>query len=417
MKLIKNGCVQPLEWQFAEEFDFSGSKVSQIITFDALFNISMGQIAKAKTGVRIVSDNQLDELVPYLSELDLIVVEFSSFADGRGFSIAYRLRHSLGYQGEIWGMGNLIADQYAYAMQCGIDGVLIDDIHLKRQPVEQWQEALNDAPLTYRYHDEIGQPVQMAKKNPIHQIGNNGAIENEVARLNDRFSDRPTEELLNFILHNKSIGKVALVSSFGAQSSVLLHLVAKVAPRTDVLFIDTGKLFQQTLEFQKKLASALELANVTVVKPDISEISKRDAKGDLWQKDNSACCDFRKIVPLSNELEKFDAWISGRKKFQGGIRESLKLFENSDGRIKINPLADWSQDQIEAYITRYKLPMHPLVAEGYSSIGCAPCTSPDSENEPARAGRWRGTEKTECGIHFIAGDLTENNAEIQQQAG
>ena len=417
MNLIKDGKVVPINWQFIDAPEQLSTDSNPVVSMEFLLNSNIEQLDALNLGVLVNSDDQLDDLIPHLSKIDLIVIEFSSFSDGRGFSTAYRLRNSIGYDAEIWARGKLIADQYSQALQCGIDAVLIDDLQLKRQPIEQWQKALDDAPIPYRFENHIGQPYHESKKKIIHLINANDNADDELVRLNSYFSDKPTKELLKFVLTGKKMGRVALVSSFGTQSSVLLHLVANIDSQVQVLFIDTGKLFPQTLQFQKELASVLNLANIKSVIQDSTQLTGRDPDGNLWNSNNSACCDLRKVEPLKNELNRFDSWISGRKIFQGGMRSSLNLFEKSGDHIKVNPLANWSQDQIKAYIDRFSLPIHPLINEGYSSVGCMPCTSPAVENQSSREGRWPGIEKTECGIHLLNDISANKDIETQQQAG
>jgi phosphoadenosine phosphosulfate reductase len=417
MNLIKDGKVVPINWQFIDAPEQLSADSNPVVSVEFLLNSNIEQLNELNLGVLVNSDDQLDDLIPHLSKIDLIVIEFSSFSDGRGFSTAYRLRNSIGYDAEIWARGKLIADQYSQALQCGIDAVLIDDLQLKRQPIEQWQKALDDAPIPYRFENHIGQPYHESKKKSFHLINANDNADDELVRLNSYFSDKPTKELLNFVLTGKKMGRVALVSSFGTQSSVLLHLVANIDSQVQVLFIDTGKLFPQTLQFQKELASVLNLTNTKSVRQNDTKLTGRDPDGNLWNSNNSACCDLRKVEPLKNELNRFDSWISGRKIFQGGMRSSLNLFEKSGDHIKVNPLANWSQDQIKAYIDRFSLPIHPLINEGYSSVGCMPCTSPAVENQSSREGRWSGIEKTECGIHLLNDISADKDIETQQQAG
>jgi|GEM_PF-4180272 len=163
MNLIKDGKVAATDWQFIEE----GGQLSanSIVGVELLLNSNNEQMDALKFGVLIDGDEQLDDLIAYLTKIDLIVIAFSSFADGRGFSMAYRLRNSFGYEGEIWAKGNLIADQYSQAKQCGIDGVVIDDLHLKRQPIEQWQKALAVAPLPYPFGNQSEQVYHQPKNN------------------------------------------------------------------------------------------------------------------------------------------------------------------------------------------------------------------------------------------------------------
>jgi phosphoadenosine phosphosulfate reductase len=205
--------------------------------------------------------------------------------------------------------------------------------------------------------------------------------------------------LLQCVLKEEFPGRVAAVSSFGVESAVILSIVAEVDPNTPVIFLETGKHFSETLAYRDKLARKLGLKDVRDIKPDFVELTANDPAGDLWQKDTDACCGIRKVVPLSRALAGFDAWITGRKRHHGAERANLPLVEASEGRFKINPLADWSAEEIAAEFRAQNLPLHPLALEGYRSIGCAPCTRKTKDGEDARAGRWADTDKTECGIH------------------
>lgn len=196
-------------------------------------------------------------------------------------------------------------------------------------------------------------------------------------------------------------GKIALVSSFGAESAALLHLVASVDCSTPVLFIDTDKHFVQTNAYREALTDLLGLKYVQPIRPDVDEAATLDPKSDLWRRDNDACCALRKVRPLSRALSGFDAWITGRKRMHGSLRTFLPLVEAAEPHIKINPLARWSAEEIADYMETHDLPAHPLVATGFSSIGCWPCTAPTAPGDDARAGRWRGLAKTECGIHRL----------------
>ena len=221
------------------------------------------------------------------------------------------------------------------------------------------------------------------------------------AVLSARLALTPTTEAVRQVLCDNLLGPVALVSSFGAESVVLLHMVAGIAPQTPVLFIDTGKLFAETLDYQQALASRLELRDLRILRPDPEALRRRDPDGRLHRRDADACCALRKIEPLERGLRGFDAWLTGRKRFQTAPRSNIALFESDGRRIKFNPLHAWSRDDLERYIETYRLPRHPLSGRGYPSIGCAPCTDPVLPGEDPRAGRWRGLAKTECGIHHL----------------
>ncbi len=194
-------------------------------------------------------------------------------------------------------------------------------------------------------------------------------------------------------------GRICAVSSFGAESAVALALIAEVAPETPVLFLDTGKHFPETLAYRDRLVARLGLTGLSNLTPDADMLRGVDAVGDLWRRRPDDCCLARKVLPLDGALGGFDAWVNGRKRYHGDRRSVLPRIEWSEGRIKLNPLADWTaQDVRDAFLAR-DLPRHPLVAQGYLSIGCAPCTRPSAAAGNPRDGRWRGRTKPECGIH------------------
>jgi phosphoadenosine phosphosulfate reductase len=224
--------------------------------------------------------------------------------------------------------------------------------------------------------------------------------------LNRLYAERCPHDVLEEALTSDFAGRIALVSSFGAESAVLLHMISEIDPATPVLFGDSGKLFAETLEYQQNLSEQLGLTNIQVLRPAEADLSAQDPAGDLHQLDSNACCHIRKVLPLKEALEGFDAWITGRKRSQSLVRQGLRVFEtDEDGRIKINPLAYWNSDSVKTYMADHDLPPHPLVAQGFPSIGCAPCTTPVKPGEDPRAGRWRGSDKTECGIHFVNGKV------------
>jgi len=231
-----------------------------------------------------------------------------------------------------------------------------------------------------------------------------GSVADRVATLNARYRHHGATAVLEHALKDADLGQVALVSSFGAESVVLLHLVSVVAPETPVLFVDTRMLFQETLDYQRQLAEELHLCDVRTIRAPQPRVAFEDPDGTLHQFNTDACCAVRKVEPLERALQPFDGWITGRKRYQGAGRAEVEFFEaEGDLRIKVNPLAHWGKEDIQDYMINNRLPRHPLVAKGYPSIGCAPCTSPVKPGEDERAGRWRGTAKTECGIHFING--------------
>jgi phosphoadenosine phosphosulfate reductase len=219
-----------------------------------------------------------------------------------------------------------------------------------------------------------------------------------VADLNSRLINASPQEILREAIDMYG-DQLALVSSFGAESAVLLHMLAQIDKDIPVLFLDTGQLFGQTLDYRKQLAGKLGLTDVRDLRPSFADLATGDPNADLYKTDTDACCHIRKVLPLDRAIEGVGAWITGRKRFHGGDRLRLAVVEKADGKVKFNPLANWTKADLDAYAAEHDLPPHPLVAMGYPSVGCWPCTSPVEDGQDVRAGRWAGSDKTECGIH------------------
>ncbi|MEL6583808.1 MAG: phosphoadenylyl-sulfate reductase [Pseudomonadota bacterium] len=224
--------------------------------------------------------------------------------------------------------------------------------------------------------------------------------------LNAFYQQATAPELVAQAVSGLHGGRVALVSSFGAEAVVLLHMVAQADRATPILFADTQMLFAETIQYQQEVAERLGLCDIRRITPTSQDVQAEDPDSDLHTRDTDACCSLRKVRPLEEALQSFDVILSGRKRHQSQSRAALAVFEqDGHGRLKINPLADWTRHQIASYLDAHDLPRHPLVAQGYPSIGCAPCTSKVAAGEDQRAGRWRGQDKDECGIHFVDGKI------------
>ncbi len=221
----------------------------------------------------------------------------------------------------------------------------------------------------------------------------------DAAAMEARFRGIPAHALLAELLTGELAGRVAAVSSFGAESAVLLHMIATIDRDVPVIFTNTQKMFGETLAYRDQLAETLGFTDLRVYRPDPLLLAAKDASGLRWSYDPDGCCALRKVEPLRRALAPFDAWISGRKGFQSGTRQALPRFEADEGRLKVNPLADWDKPALDAYFETHDLPRHPLEQQGYASIGCAPCTTKVQPGEDPRSGRWRGWDKVECGIH------------------
>lgn len=207
-------------------------------------------------------------------------------------------------------------------------------------------------------------------------------------------------DLLDAMINGEFQDNIALVSSFGAESIVLLDMVAEVNPATPVIFLNTQKLFGETVSYRDKIAEKLGLTNIITVKPSPEDVANEDKNGLLWTRDTDACCDLRKTRPLAKAMNEYGAWITGRKRFQTTERSAIPLIEQDGSKFKINPLAHWNQDELDQIMENKGLPKHPLIAQGYPSIGCMPCTKRVEAGQDRRMGRWSGQDKTECGIHI-----------------
>jgi phosphoadenosine phosphosulfate reductase len=221
----------------------------------------------------------------------------------------------------------------------------------------------------------------------------------QAAALDRALRDAPPAKVIEAALAAVGREQLALVSSFGTESAALLKVMADVDPAIPVVFLDTGWLFEETLAYRDTLIAALGLRDVRSIKPLEQTLSREDPDRELWFNDPDACCRIRKVEPLARALKPFSAWINGRKRFQGGARADIPVVEDDGAKLKFNPFAHVSREEIEAIYTLARLPPHPLVASGYRSVGCMPCSSRTALDEDARAGRWRGRAKTECGIH------------------
>lgn len=222
-----------------------------------------------------------------------------------------------------------------------------------------------------------------------------------VRTLGEKHKGLDGKRLLEVFLRDEMPGKVALVSSFGTEAAVLLHMVSEIDKDAPVVFLDTKKHFPSTLAYKDDLVARLGLTQVIDVTPDPAAVVRLDKDEYLWLTNPDACCDMRKTQPLDRVLAPYHGWITGRKRAHGGERAQLPLIEGDNGRVKINPLAHWTPADVNDYFEKNDLPRHPLVAEGYTSIGCANCSiKPTSLSDP-RSGRWAHKEgKTECGIHL-----------------
>jgi len=363
------------------------------------FLSSLDEISKSQAtiGVRLTNTDKAEALLPSFSKIMLIVLPFPAFADGRAYSIARQLRLE-GYRGELRAEGNVLLDQLQLMLQVGFNSFEVTE----RFPLADWQAASKRMSLAYqrglfrsaetevwteRHHglNDLQEPPQ-----PIDQ----NAILEAYAGLEGRALIRA------FARDFK--GQIALLSSFGAESSVLLHMVSEVDRNIPVIFLDTQKLFPETLAYRDRLVRDLDLRDVRVVQPLPEDLASEDPTGFLHLSNPDLCCNIRKTLPMEKAFKDFSVMISGRKRFHGAARSDLKFISFDDTRVKIEPLAAFTALDLQNYMLTHQLPSHPLKLAGYHSIGCMPesCTSKGGNADNPREGRWMGKEKTECGIHF-----------------
>lgn len=252
--------------------------------------------------------------------------------------------------------------------------------------------------------------MSVSLKDTGNPVGVDSETPPEVAALLERYEDVPAPDFLRAMIEREFRDDICVVSSFGAESAVLLHMVSEIDPTVPVIFLNTGKLFGETLRYRDRLQTLLGLADVRSIGPHPRDLAEQDGTGDLWRRNNDLCCHIRKVLPQQRALKGFRAVLTGRKRFQTAQRSQMTRIEMDDsgtGRLRINPLASFTLEDLQAYLETHKLPRHPLVKDGYLSIGCMPCTDRVKQGEDYRSGRWAEQDKEECGMHdteFIGGE-------------
>lgn len=342
----------------------------------------------AGSDAAIPGDTPLDQAEAAARGANRLTIRFGAFRDGRGFSLASILRER-GYGGELVATGDLLPDQARHLKRSGFDAVRLNP---GMDPAE-WQAMLAVVRTVYQSAADPAVPVWRRRAAAPE------TLEQKAARLDARYRDAEPEAILEAACREFP-GRIAQLSSFGAEAAVGLDLLARTDPATPVLFLDTGQHFLQTLSYRDQLSARLDLTDVKIVRPDAAERAAEDPGDDLWRTDADACCDLRKVRPLARAAAGYEALITGRKRYQAATRERLAVFEVLDGQVRVNPLANLDADDIQARFEARDLPPHPLADQGYASIGCWPCTRAVQAGEDARAGRWAGRDKVECGIHL-----------------
>lgn len=353
----------------------------------------MQLLDEAEIGLRLPVTTPLEEVEAAAADADLLILEFDAFRDGRGFSLAAVLRER-GYKGRLIAAGKVLPDQARHLRRTGFDAVELSPEADKAA----WTRMDQAFSAVYQPANDAERPIW--NRRTVKPVQPTNDLEALAADLNARYADADASEILSAALDPRLGLRTAAISSFGAESAVLLDLIARENSATPVIFLETGQHFLQTLQYRGELTKRLGLTDVRMVVPNAEEKASLDPKDDLWRTDADACCDLRKVRPLARAAAGFNALITGRKRFQTSSREALLPFEVVDDTLRINPLANWAAEDLEEWLEARDLPRHPLAEQGFASIGCWPCTRAVQPGEDARAGRWSGMDKTECGIHF-----------------
>ena len=350
---------------------------------------------QAPIGVAWPNDRRVAELAPHLDRLALIALTFPGFRDGRAYSQARQLREEYGFSGELRATGDILRDQFLFLLRAGFDTLEI------RKDADVAAFASAAARYSVFYQPPANdRPIASAQRLATAAGANaneSGILSRDVPVLNAALQKATPEDILAEAI--RRVPRLAVVSSFGIESAVLLHLVASKDRSLPVIFLDTGWLFGETLAYRDALISQLGLTDVRTMHPDAPSLARGDPDSELWSQNPDACCHLRKVAPLANALAPFDAWVTGRKRYQGGARAGLAIVEADGRRLKFNPFAATPLKEIAARFRAANLPRHPLAAAGYLSIGCLPCSTRARDGEGVRDGRWRGRGRTECGIH------------------
>ena len=359
----------------------------------------------APLGVAWPNDRKIIELAPYLDRLALVALSFPAFKDGRAYSQARVLRAQYGFRGELRATGEVLRDQFSFLVRSGFDALEVK----KDSDAAMFAEVHARYSAFYQPSADGGPPV-FQRRRAHHPTPPGPAIadRDNVPRLNRVLDGLPPADIIAEAIRTVPKGKLAVVSSFGIEAATLLKFVADVDRSLPVLFLDTGWLFAETLSYRDALVARLGLTDVRTLKPPEPALAAQDPRGDLWFNDSEACCRLRKVLPLAEALQPFDAWINGRKRFHGRERANLPIVEHDGRHLKFNPLVQIAPRELTALYRTFDLPEHPLKAAGFPSVGCLPCTSRTFPGEDIRAGRWRGRDKKECGIHALTATAAES---------
>ena len=321
-----------------------------------------------------------------------IAIRFPVFGDGRGISLAVLLRERHGFKGEIRAVGYLIPDLAQFLLRSGFDTAEITD----PEQASVWKASVSRIQHNYQrgYRNLLPLRSDATRKEAE-------SIDQRLSRVKS-LTDRVRE------MRRKIEGRIVFSTSLGLEDQAILHSIAESGAEIDVFTLDTGRLFPEVLE-TVELSELRYGVRIRLVAPEASEVEQLVARDGVFGfrhavEDRKACCEIRKVRPLNRELKGAQGWISGLRREHSDERADVKLaaWDEADALIKVNPVADWSTQDLTAYIAANNVPVNPLHARGFVSIGCAPCTRAIQPGEHPRAGRWwwENEEKKECGLHM-----------------
>jgi phosphoadenosine phosphosulfate reductase len=359
-----------------------------------LVNLSTGALVARppEAGTVLEAHADAEALVAAAAEARPIAISFPIVTDGRGFSLARLLRERHGFKGEIRAVGHLIPDHGQFLLRSGFDTAEIND----PGAASVWKASIER--IRHNYQPAVRNMLPLrwdaSRKEAV-------ALDQRLGRI-DTLTDRIRE------VKRRIEGRVAFSTSLGLEDQAILHAIANSGVDIDVFTLDTGRLFSEVLE-TVELSEFRYGIRIRLVAPDAGEIEELVARDGVFGfrhsvENRKTCCEVRKVRPLSRALEGAQGWISGLRREHSDARASVPLAEwdAARGLIKLNPVADWSTHDLTAYIAANNVPVNPLHARGFVSIGCAPCTRAIEPGEHPRAGRWwwENEEKKECGLHL-----------------
>jgi phosphoadenosine phosphosulfate reductase len=395
MALIRNGAVSEDRWQVVAA-DAADIPSGEVILPLAAWQKTRRQHADRATsiGVWLEPSDDPSSLVEDLDQIPLIAVNFPKFTDGRGFSTARLLRDRYGYRGEIRAVGDVLRDQLFYMKRCGFDAFRL--------------RADQDPDVALRAFGDFDEYYQGATDQPLPLFRRRAAAAAVPSRPADALDQRV--EALRALLRRieRDYQPAALATAFGIESMVLIDLIAKEFRGIQVFTLDTGRLPAETYQLMHEVRRRYDL-HIDIHAPDPAALARyvreHGANGFYdGVEQRLACCQVRKLEPMSRALAGKRAWLSGLRRDQAETRRdaALEEWDEKNAVVKFNPLVDWSESEVWAYIRRHEVPYNELLDRGYASIGCAPCTRAIKPGESARAGRWwweSGANK-ECGLHL-----------------